>query len=205
MEQALVLGFAIGFAVGSSLLWVGLLLAGMVRIPSGHVLGVTRAGQEDGSSFALVRSGSRLVMPFFQRGTLYPVALAPISRRGVTITRGGVPVLVCDLEAEVKPAKDDNGLTGYVQLFGGHAAAGIDEVVGRVVEAGARLFLARQPADEILSDPESAEKRLRDHLGTELGDLRIRLKALRLTVRPVSGAARSRDASEFSLDGFRAD
>lgn len=205
MEQALVIGFAVGFVVCSTLLWGFFILKGVVRIPPGHVLGVIPGGQEDGRPFALVRSGTRLVMPFFQRGALYRSQLTPISRRGLTITRGGVPVLVCDLEAEVKPAKDDDGLTGYIQAFGGHEAAEIDEVVGRVVEGGARLFLALHPADEVLADPELAEKRLREHLADELQYLRIRLKSLRLTARPVSGTARSLGASELSMDGFRAD
>ncbi len=211
MEQALVIGFALGFFVCSTLLWGFFILRGIVRVPPGHVLGVTRAGQEDaagqesGRPFALVRSGTRLVMPFFQRGVLYRIQLAPISRRGLTVTRGGVPLLVCDLEAEVKPAKDADGLTGYIQAFGGHEAAEVDEVVGRVVEGCARHFLALHPADELLADPELAENRLRKYLATELEYLRIRLKALRLTMRPVSGTSRSTGASEFSMDGFRAD
>jgi len=205
MENALILGVVIGFSVGSFFIWGGLLFKGFVRVPAGHVLGVTRSGPDGGPGMAFVRSGATLVMPFFQRGALYPVRLTPISRRGMTITRGGVPAMVCDLETEVLPEEDDDGLMRYVQAFGGREVGEIHEMLGRVVEGGARVALGEFSAEAVQSDLVKVEQVVRDHLVEELLPLGLRVEALSLSVRPASGAARSRDASEFSLDGFRAD
>ncbi len=204
MEMALVIGFAIGFAVCSTLLWVGFLLAGIVRIPDGHVMGLTRGGQGDGSPMTFVRSGTSLVMPFFQRGALYPVTISPGARREVTITRNGVALMVCGFEVEILPEQDDEGLARYVVAFGGRKAGEIEDLVGRVVEGGARHVLEAFSLEAVSDHPEKVVEHLQEHVGDDLKKLGLRIEARRLTVRPAPRKAGSREASEFSLDGFRA-
>lgn len=203
MEQSLILGFALGFSVGSFFIWGGLLFLGFVRVPAGHVLGVTRSGPDGGPGMAFVRSGATLVMPFFHRGELYPVSLAPVSRKGLTITRAGVGRLVCDLEAEVHPATGDDGLIGYIQAFGGHELDEISGIAARIIENGARQVLQLMPVEQVLADPERATAQLQDHLAEELRPLGLQFKALHLKVRPAPSVARTRDISEFSMDGFQ--
>jgi len=204
MEQALVLGFVLGFALTSTLIWMGFLLNGFVRIPKGHVLAVTRSGQQDGRTVVFLRGGRALVIPFFQRGTLYSTRPIPVSYAGLEIARDGVPSFVCALEAEVLPEQDDDGLMRYVQCFGGHGADVVAAAVSRVVGNGARCTLEGLSFEAAHSNPEKMTEALRSRLDDDLKALGLRIETLRVEVRPSPQAARSRDASELSMDGFRA-
>ena len=135
---------------------------------------------------------------------LYPVRLAPVTRQRLQITRAGVGRLVCDLEADVSPASDRDGLIRYVQAFGGHEVDEISGIAAHIIENGARQVLMLLPPEKVLADAEWATEQMEVHLLDHLWPLGLQLEALRLEARPAPTAIHSPDASEFSMDGFRA-